>query len=168
MADNAVDGFVESWGAMGGLWGVNTSVARVHALLLATDRAWCLDEIAERLSISRSNVSTCLKELRGWGVIRKQIQPGDRREFWTSEPDVWKMLFSIVRERKKREFDPAFAAVGEALAQARSLASPLATGRLEQMEEMMNTMNVMAERVLSDEERAREMLSFLTGMAEDE
>ena len=166
MADNALDRFVDSWGAMGSFWGVNTSVARVHALLMASNRSWCLDEIAERLKISRSNVSTCLKELRSWAVIRKVIQPGERREFWTAEPDVWKMLFSILRERKKREFDPAFSVVGEALAQARDESSGLALERLEQMEEMMNVMNTMGDRVLSDEERAQEMLSFLTGMQE--
>jgi DNA-binding transcriptional regulator GbsR (MarR family) len=166
MGDDAMDRFVESWGAMGSFWGVNTSVARVHALLIASSRPWCLDEISERLTISRSNVSTCLKELRSWAVIRKVIRPGERREFWTAEPDVWKMLFSILRERKKREFDPAFSAVGEALAQARGESSGLDLDRLEQMEEMMNVMNTMGDRVLSDEERAQEMLSFLTGMQE--
>lgn len=167
MGDSAIDRFVESWGTMGSLWGVNTSVARVHGLLLATDRAWCLDEIASRLAISRSNVSTSLKELRAWGVIRKEIRPGDRRDFWTCEPDVWKMLFSIMRERKKREFDPAFAAVGEALAQARAEPSGMAAERLEQMEEMMTTMNTVGDRILSDEDRAQDMLSFVTGMEDD-
>jgi DNA-binding transcriptional regulator GbsR (MarR family) len=166
MGDDALDRFVESWGAMGTLWGVNTSVARVHALLMASSRPWCLDEISGRLRISRSNVSTSLKELRSWAVIRKVIVPGERREFWTAEPDVWKMLFSILRERKKREFDPAHAAVAEALAQARDESSGLALDRLEQMEQMMNLMNTMGERVLSDEERAQEMLSFLIGMKE--
>ena len=166
MTGTALDRFVESWGAMGSLWGVSTSVARVHALLMASSRPWCLDEISDRLKISRSNVSTCLKELRSWAVIRKVIQPGERREFWTAEPDVWKMLFSILRERKKREFDPAFSAVGEALAQARDESSGLALDRLEQMEQMMDVMNTMGERVLSDEERAQEMLSFLIGMQE--
>ncbi len=164
MSDDALDRFVESWGAMGSLWGVSTSVARVHALLMASSRPWCLDEISDRLRISRSNASTCLKELHSWAVVRKVIQPGERRTFWTAEPDVWKMLFSILRERKKREFDPAFAAVTEALARARDESSGLDAGRLEQMGEMMNAMNVMGDRVLSDEERAQEMLSFLTGM----
>jgi DNA-binding transcriptional regulator GbsR (MarR family) len=165
MADGALDRFVESWGAMGSLWGVNTSVARVHALLIGSDRPWCLDEISGRLGISRSNASTCLKELRSWGVVRKVIQPGDRRDFYSCEQDVWSMLFRIMRERKRREFDPALGAVTQALAGA-GQEPGLARERLAEMREMMSTMNGLAERLLADEGRAREMLAFLVGMRE--
>lgn len=105
--------------AMGSLWGVNTSVARVHGLLIATSGPWCLDEISEKLAISKSNVSMSLKELRTWNVVRRVLVAGERREFWTCQPDVWKMLFSILRERKRREFDPARTAVASALAPTR-------------------------------------------------
>ena len=165
MDNQHIQRLVESWGVMGSLWGVNTSVARVHGLLIASRRPWCLDEVATALRVSRSNVSTSLKELRAWGVVRRIIRPGERREFYTCEPDVWSMLFRILRERKKREFDPAYAAVQEALTAAREAPEGMAVDRLEQMAEMMSQMNDMAERVLSDEEGAREMLAFFMGMA---
>ncbi len=163
MADNTVDRFVDSWGSMGSLWGVNTSVARVHGLLIASDRPWCLDDLAEKLAISKSNVSMCIKELRAWGVIRRVMIQGERREFWTCEPDVWKMLFSILRERKKREFDPARTAVAGALKAAREESSGVATDRPVQQEAVLNTMDRPGERVLSNEDRARDMLHFLVG-----
>lgn len=157
--NNAIDRFVESWGVMGSVWGVNTSVARVHALLIASKRAHTLDEIVERLGISKSNASTSLKELRGWGVVRKVLEPGDRKDRYTAEPDVWKMLFSILRERKRREFDPARAAVDAALSSPEGGAE-LATGRLEEMKRLVDALDAIAERVLADESQARQMLAF--------
>ena len=73
MNDDAVDRFLETWSSMGSSWGISRSVARVHGLMIVTERPWSLDEISERLQISRGNVSMCLKELRSWGVIRKEI-----------------------------------------------------------------------------------------------
>ena len=163
MEPEVLDRFVDSWGAMGSLWGVNTSVARVHGLLIASDRAWCLDEIAERLGISRSNVSTCLKELRSWGVIRKVFQQGDRREFYVCEPDAWKMLFSIMRERKKREFDPVVTHIKDALAEASGSSDGIALERLRQMEQMLATFDALAVKLLSSETQARAIISFFMG-----
>lgn len=160
MESEIIDRFVDSWGAMGSLWGVNTSVARVHGLLIASDRAWCLDEIVERLGISKSNVSTCLKELRSWGVIRKVLHQGDRREFYVCEPDAWKMLFSIVRERKKREFDPVVTHIKEALEQAKDAPDGIALARLRQMEQMLATFDALAAKLLASESQARAVISF--------
>jgi DNA-binding transcriptional regulator GbsR (MarR family) len=91
---------------MGSVWGVNTSTARVHALLMASDESLSLDDIASRLQISRGNASMCLKDLRNWGVVRLAKVPGDRRDYYVSEPDVWKMSFAIARERKRRPYAP--------------------------------------------------------------
>ena len=163
MNNEIIDQFVDSWGTMGSLWGVNTSVARVHGLLIATDRAWCLDEITERLGLSKGNVSTCLKELRSWGVIRKVLQQGDRREFYVCEPDAWKMLFCIVRERKKREFDPVVSHIREALDQAGGSPDGIALDRLKQMEQMLATFDLLAAKLLSSETQARAIISFFMG-----
>jgi len=142
---------------------VNTSVARVHGLLIASDRAWCLDEICQRLGISKSNVSTSLKELRSWGVIRKVLQQGDRREFYVCEPDVWKMLFCIMRERKKREFDPVVTNIKDALEQAGKAPEGVALERLKQMEQMLATFDQLSSKLLTSESQARAVISFFMG-----
>ncbi len=165
MASGAIEQFVDSWGAMGSLWGVNRSVARVHGLLIASDRAWSLDEIAGKLSISKSNVSGCLKELRSWGVIRRTVRPGDRREFYASEPDVWKMLFSIMRERKKREFDAALASIRQSVAAASGKPRGVAVERLRRMEEMLSTFDRLGDRLLGGEAQARALIAFFMGKA---
>jgi len=163
MDTTTVDKFVDSWGSMGSLWGVNTSVARVHGLLIATETPWCLDDIAQRLSMSKSNVSTSLKELRSWSVIRKTFVAGDRREFYICEPDVWKMLFCIMRERKKREFDPLVTNIQETLESAKAAPDGIALERLKQMEQMLQTFDMLAVKLLSGESQARSVISFFTG-----
>jgi len=160
MEQEVIDRFVESWGAMGSLWGVNTSVARIHGLLIASDQAWCLDDISQRLAISKSNVSTSLKELRTWNVIRKVYKPGDRREFYVCEPDAWKMLFNIMRERKRREFDPVVAHIKDTLESAASAPDGIALERLRQMEQMLATFDNLANKLLSSETQARAVIGF--------
>jgi len=160
MDTEVLDRFVESWGAMGSLWGVNTSVARIHGLLIASDQSWCLDDIAQRLSISKSNVSMSLKELRSWNVIRKVYKPGDRREFYVCEPDAWKMLFNIMRERKRREFDPLTDHIRETLVRAEAAPDGIALERLRQMEQMLVTFDSLANKLLGSETQARAVIGF--------
>ncbi len=163
MSDEIVERFIESWGAMGAFWGISNSVARVHALLIVTDRSWTLDDIAERLRISKGNASMSLKELRSWKVVRRENRPGDRREHYTSEPSSWKMLFSIARERKAREFDPLVESVRTTLAAARQQPQGVALDRLAGMEEMLSTLERLAERLFKSEAQARTLIGFLLG-----
>lgn len=163
MNDAIIDQFVDSWGAMGSFWGINNSVARIHALLIISERPWCLDEISERLRISKSNASTSLKELRSWLVVRKILQPGDRREFYVCEPDAWEMLFNIMRERKRREFDPVLAGVRATLAQAEQHPEGVALDRLRRMEQMMATFDRLGERILTNGDQARALITFVLG-----
>lgn len=158
----AIKEFVDTWGTMGGIWGISPSVARVHALLLASKRAFSLDEICEALQIAKSNASTSLKELRTWGVVRKVLVPGDRKDRWISEADPWTMLFRIGRERKRREFDPAYAAIRAAVKQASDAPDSVAVERLTQLEEMFSAMNAIADRALKNEETAKSLLHFLS------
>ncbi|HWR98812.1 MAG TPA: MarR family transcriptional regulator [Candidatus Methanoperedens sp.] len=164
MSNDVIDRFIESWGAMGAFWGVNTSVARVHALLIVSDRTWTLDEIAARLLISKGNASMCLKELRAWKVVRRETRPGDRREHYSSEPSSWAMLFTIARERKRREFDPLVESVRSTLAAARQHPAGVAVDRLAGMEEMLGTLERLTERALRSEEQARALIGFVLGM----
>jgi len=160
MNDALVDQFVETWGAMGSSWGVNNSVARVHGLLIVTDRPWCIDELVERLRISKSNVSTSLKELRSWNVVRKVFLPGDRREFYACEPDAWEMLFNIMRQRKQREFDPILASIATTCARAQEAPAGIAVERLAQMQQMLDAFDRLASLALKSEAQVKALVSL--------
>ncbi len=161
MNDQLIDQFVETWGALGSQWGISNSVARVHGLLIISDKSWCLDEIVDRLQISKGNASTCLKELRTWNVIRKVFQPGDRREFYTCDPDAWEMLFNIMRQRKQREFDPIVSNVSNSLIAAEEDSTGIALKRLQQMNGMLDTFNKLGNTLLANQSRAKYLLKIL-------
>jgi DNA-binding transcriptional regulator GbsR (MarR family) len=107
----AVQAFVLHWGEMGGQWGVNRSVAQIHALLYLSDRPLNAEEISDTLKIARSNTSNSLKELLAWKLIRRAPVLGDRRDHFEAEVDLWQMLTAIAKGRKAREIDPAVAAL---------------------------------------------------------
>lgn len=153
--------FVESWGSMGALWGINRSMARIHALLLATREPLGLEEITEELEMSRGNASMCLKELRHWGVVRRIHLTGERRDFYIAEEDIWSMLFRIASERKKREFDPALSALRQVLGSTEP-GDDLVQERLEELEELLRAMDRLLERFLASEKASRGMLKFLS------
>jgi DNA-binding transcriptional regulator GbsR (MarR family) len=98
--------FVLHWGEMGTRWGVNRTVAQVHALLYISPAPLNADDLVEALEVARSNVSTSLKELQGWGIVRLVHVQGDKRDHFESLKDVWDMFRIVMDERKKREFDP--------------------------------------------------------------
>lgn len=98
--------FIASWGAFGTHWGINRTMAQIHALLLVNPDALSQDEIMDELSISRGNVNMNIRELINWGLVERVIIPGERREFFCAEKDIWKVVRLIVKERKKRELDP--------------------------------------------------------------
>jgi DNA-binding transcriptional regulator GbsR (MarR family) len=105
--------FILHWGEMGTQWGVNRSVSQIHALLYLSEKPQTADAIVEALGLARSNVSTGLKELQGYGIVRRVHVEGDRRDHFVAETDLWEMLMRIVQERKKREIDPTIALLGE-------------------------------------------------------
>jgi DNA-binding transcriptional regulator GbsR (MarR family) len=110
--------FILHWGRMGTQWGINRTVAQIHALLYLSPRPLHAEEIAEILSVARSNVSTSLRELEGWGIIRATHTLGDRRDHYESLKDVWEMFRIVLDERKKREIDPTLALLQECVAEA--------------------------------------------------
>ncbi len=104
-----VQRFILHWGEMGTRWGLNRTVAQIHALLYLSPKPLNAEEISEILGVSRSNVSTSLKELQSWGVVRVVHIPGDRRDYYETISDVWEMFKIILSERKRRELDPTLA-----------------------------------------------------------
>jgi DNA-binding transcriptional regulator GbsR (MarR family) len=98
--------FILHWGEMGSRWGINRTVAQVHALLHISEQPVSAENIAAALAVARSNVSTSLRELQGWGIVRAVHVLGDRRVHFTSVSNVWELFRIIVDQRKRREIDP--------------------------------------------------------------
>jgi DNA-binding transcriptional regulator GbsR (MarR family) len=146
----AVERFVLQWGDMGGQWGVNRSVAQIHALLYLSDRPLTAEEIAETLGIARSNVSTSIRELTVWKLVRRVPVRGDRRDHFEAETDLWQMVTRIAQGRKEREIDPAAAALRACLAQAEGdpQVSAVAKKRLAEMENFVGTLSRWYDQML--------------------
>lgn len=98
--------FVLHWGSMGTQWGVNRTVAQIHALLYLSSEPLSAETITEELDVARSNVSTSLRELLSWRLIERVPVLGDRRDHFAAQRDVWEMFKIVLEERKRREFDP--------------------------------------------------------------
>ncbi|UCC79833.1 MAG: transcriptional regulator [Candidatus Zixiibacteriota bacterium] len=157
--------FIESWGSMGILWGINRSMARIHAYLLVSEEPVDSERISSYLNISRGNTSMCLKELRNWGVIQRVNISGDRRDFYMAEPDTWKMLYRIAIGRKSREFDPALHALRHLLSETDTGKSRKVHERLTQVEEILTTLDHFIDRFLESEEKSKTILSFFRNFA---
>ncbi len=98
--------FIKLWGNFGSQWGINKTMAQVHALLLTSDDALSTDDIMETLAISRGGANVNLRELMVWNLVYKSAKPGDRKEFFVAEKDMWEVAKRITRERKRREIEP--------------------------------------------------------------
>jgi DNA-binding transcriptional regulator GbsR (MarR family) len=141
--------FILHWGEMGTQWGVNRSVSQIHALLYLSERALPADDIVEQLGLARSNVSTGLKELQAYGIVRRVHIEGDRRDHFTAETDLWEMLTRIVAERKRREVDPTIALLAELSARLAQdgAAPPHVRERIMRMHEFISTLGTWYEQV---------------------
>jgi DNA-binding transcriptional regulator GbsR (MarR family) len=98
--------FIEAWGKLGSEWGINRTMAQVHALLLITTDALTTEEIMEALSISRGNANMTLRDLMSWGLVEKQLRAGERKEYFFADKDTWNIARQVAKERRKRELDP--------------------------------------------------------------
>ncbi len=138
---DAASQFILYWGDLGNQWGVNRSVAQIHALLYLSSKPLNAEKIAASLGIARSNVSNSLKELVSWRLIRRVPVPGDRREHYEAEVDVWEMGLRIAQGRKEREIDPATEALRVCVAQAETESGldPIALRRMQDMQEFLET-----------------------------
>lgn len=141
--------FVLHWGEMGTKWGINRTVAQVHALLFISPEPLHAEEIASTLSVARSNVSTSLRELQGWGLAKPVHRLGDRRDYFQTLADVWEMYEIVMDERKRREIDPTVALLRECVAEAKASGKNehYTHQRLGQMLEFIETMSTWYDRV---------------------
>ncbi|BAV10136.1 DNA-binding transcriptional regulator GbsR, MarR family [Filimonas lacunae] len=98
--------FVQSWGVLGSQWGINRTMAQVHALLLIAEKPMSTDDVMEGLNISRGNANMNIRELMDWGLVDKVIISGDRKEYFSADKDIWRVATRIMAQRKKRELDP--------------------------------------------------------------
>jgi DNA-binding transcriptional regulator GbsR (MarR family) len=110
--------FVLHWGEMGTRWGINRTVAQIHALLYISEQPLNAEQIAEALAVARSNVSTSLKELQGWGIVKMVHVMNDKRDHFESMKDVWEMFRVVLDERKRREIDPTLSLLRDCIADA--------------------------------------------------
>ena len=110
--------FILHWGEMGTRWGINRTVAQIHALLFISQKPLNAEEISDALAVARSNVSNSLKELQGWGIVKRIHVMGDSRDHFESMKDVWEMFRVVLDERKKREIDPTERLLRECIAEA--------------------------------------------------
>jgi len=144
--------FVAQWGALGTQWGINRTMAQIHALLMTAPEPLSTDDVMEELKISRGNAHTNLKELVNWGLTRSVLIKGERREFFEAEKDVWQIFIIVARERKRREIDPALAILRKCSEESRS--NNTAEGKafheqMRQLEDFVAFASKMTDRVSS-------------------
>lgn len=105
--------FIEAWGKLGSEWGINRTMAQIHALLLISPEALTTEEIMEELTISRGNTNMNLRDLIDWGLVEKQHKSGERKEYFYADKDTWNIARQVAKERKKRELDPIIKLLNE-------------------------------------------------------
>jgi DNA-binding transcriptional regulator GbsR (MarR family) len=139
----ATQEFVLHWGEMGTRWGVNRTVAQVHALLYLSPEPLTAEEIAETLSVARSNVSTSLKELQNWELARVTHRIGDRRDHFQTSHDVWELFMTVIEQRMAREIEPTLAVLHRCTAEAQGgrAAQPETTARIRSLTEFLQEMH---------------------------
>ena len=144
-----VSRFVLHWGEMGTRWGVNRTVSQIHALLFISGRPMHADEIVETLEVARSNVSTSLRELQGWGLVRLVHLSGDRRDHYETSAQAWELMRTIVKERQRREIDPTVSVLQQLLADPAMRQEPVAVKlRMEQTLDLLETLTAWSEEML--------------------
>jgi DNA-binding transcriptional regulator GbsR (MarR family) len=133
--------FILHWGEMGTRWGINRTVAQIHALLFISPKPLNADDIVEALGVARSNVSTSLKELQSWGIVKMVHILGDKRDHFESMKDVWELFRVVLNERKRREIDPTIQMLDECIAEAEKIpgADAYTEQRLRDLREFFGT-----------------------------
>jgi len=164
------DEFVDLWDNMSALWGISPTMARIHGLLYITGAALSMDEIMERLTISRGNVSMNLSKLVEWGLVRRVHKRGDRRDYYESLSDVWEMFTLVASQRKRREIDPILSTLRRckerlsADALGPQAEEPAAQARLQRVQELLtllSRMESLAQRFFESHRSLRAAMELL-------
>lgn len=140
--------FIIQWGTFGSVWGINRTMAQIHALLMIAVEPMHTNEIMEALKISRGNANTNLRDLVGWELVQRIVYPGDRKEYFEAEKDVWTMFCTISRERKRREIDPALKLLRESSSKALDSKDPAQSLFIKQLTELADFV-ASADKILS-------------------
>jgi DNA-binding transcriptional regulator GbsR (MarR family) len=111
--DEAKERFVQSWGSLGTQWGINRTMAQIHALMWVTKKSLSTEDVMATLQISRGNANMNIRQLIDWGLVRRELRSGERREFFVAEKDVWEVARRVIAERKKRELEPVMRVLDE-------------------------------------------------------
>lgn len=151
--------FINEWGRMSSSWGINRTFAQILALLFITGEAMTVEQIMERLQISRGNASMNLRDLQDWGIVRKFRRPGERRDTYLAEGDPWQMFARVARERKRREIDPTVEAIQECIdklpEEANDAASNVCRGRLSELLEIFQLIDLVYSQAVATDSAYR-------------
>jgi DNA-binding transcriptional regulator GbsR (MarR family) len=161
----AQEHFILEWGRMSSSWGINRTMAQIHALLFVVGRPLEVNEIMDWLQISRGNASMNLRELMDWGIVRRFRQPGDRKDTYVSESDPFQMFLRVGRERKRREIDPTEAAIKEVLGKLSETDTDadvvFLRQRLIALTEIFDLMNMVYNQVFGNDLNMKELRSLV-------
>jgi DNA-binding transcriptional regulator GbsR (MarR family) len=161
--EDAKAAFLAEWAALGPAWGVSRTMSQIHALLMVEPESVTTDDVMAALEISRGNAHANIKELCDWGLLRKVKRPGDRKDYYEAEKDVWKVVQSIVRARKRKELEPVLDTLDRCLADTKGLRGADARAFRSQLEELQRFAR-LGESVMAKVERgaSSRMLSWVT------
>ncbi len=160
--------FVGTWGDMASRWGINKTMARVHALLMTADGPLSAEDVMAELSISQGNANMNLRALEDWGLVRRTSRGSERKEFWESEQDVWNMCCRIARERQKREIEPVIGALKECIADAGTQKEAAAfRKRMGELLDLVQTLDFVLGKIAAQEKNAvmPKVLTLLKAMS---
>jgi DNA-binding transcriptional regulator GbsR (MarR family) len=152
----AMDEFVTQWGALGSTWGINRTMAQIHALLMVSTHPLTTDQVMEELQISRGNAHTNLKTLVDWGLVRGVAKKGERKELFEAEKDVWKIICIITRERRRREIEPALELLKKCAENTRKLKQTEAVvfhNQVRELAEYAELANAVMKKVAESEQK---------------
>lgn len=150
--EQAKQQFIQTWGNFGGQWGINRSMAQVHALLLVSERPLSTEEVMEQLSISRGNANMNIRDLINWNLVYKESVAGDRKEYFRAEKDMWEVAKRIVKERKRREIEPLQQHLAELKKVDQSYESISFVATIENIERLVSRLDSLSDTLMKADE----------------
>lgn len=150
--EQAKQQFIQTWGNFGTQWGINRSMAQVHALLLVSERSLSTEEVMEQLSISRGNANMNIRDLINWNLVYKESIAGDRKEYFRAEKDMWEVAKRIVKERKRREIEPLQQHLAELKKVEQSYESISFVATIENIERLVSRLDGLSDTLMKADE----------------